>query len=340
MNFSSTLYLHTDTSRRYALPLDMRPREIILTVDGPTAREPFMLTSVIQLVLPIPLPRPSVLAMDISAWLATLSGIEVRNADMTPRQREVLVKLVCAYSAYLEMPTGVEPRGWSDLISRLSEAALRLTALEDVEGDLVAITDWLEETLPASVFLPLFDQSYEPPPLAVNDEDKRHELFVMLTNMLHSDVVNPLRQGGDLVPPSSICVERELASCRPSDSDAMSGHASPVPATPMSHSATVSTVEELLACNLKEFAEGSSDSEFSNTRLGRRAETSAATAMYNRREVTLGALLAQIAASAMVEAGSENGDSSDNGSMPSLMTVADSSNGEYKSDGKDDGKDA
>ncbi|KAI0749932.1 hypothetical protein C8Q80DRAFT_1269726 [Daedaleopsis nitida] len=108
------------------------------------------------------------------------------------------------------MPVGMEATGWNELVEHLSNAAKCLGPLDDAEEDLLAISDWLEDTLPARTFLPALNE-YNAPPLTVNNEGKKTELLTALVRMLDPRICVAL-ETGDLIPPSTAAVEREFSA--------------------------------------------------------------------------------------------------------------------------------
>ncbi len=76
---------------------------------------------------------------------------------MTPEQRSLILTLVCAYRAFLEVPRGVNINDFYIFAAQLVVATTELDPLEDAEPHLHEITQWLEHTLPgvSSSLLPL-----------------------------------------------------------------------------------------------------------------------------------------------------------------------------------------
>ncbi|RDX41723.1 hypothetical protein OH76DRAFT_1306828, partial [Lentinus brumalis] len=100
-----------------------------------------------QFILPTNDPS-SISAEQICGWLAALNRPGVEQVDMTPEQRELILTLVCAYRAFLELPRGVELGKFYLFTAQLVVATTELDPLEDAEPHLREVADWLMHTLP------------------------------------------------------------------------------------------------------------------------------------------------------------------------------------------------
>ena len=98
----------------------------------------------------IPTDHPSsIAAHDICGWLAALNGPLVEDVDMSRAQREILLTLVCAYRAFVELPSGVNVEAFFTLSQLLIDATTDLGPNEPADKHLRQIADWLEHELPA-----------------------------------------------------------------------------------------------------------------------------------------------------------------------------------------------
>ncbi|KAI0718633.1 hypothetical protein C8T65DRAFT_737271 [Cerioporus squamosus] len=183
MDFGSDIFLRKDAGTPHlpGIPLT----DLIVIVNGPTAVEPF------TLLLPIDSVQ-QVTAAKISGWLAALSGPSVAQADMKPSQREMLLKLVCDMCACLKHPLGVLNSNWVKFIHLLTRAATHVGPLESATAALEPVTTWLEDTFPANVFLPVYDQ-FEDPVLTVDNEVKKVEVIATLAMMLDPCICEALQ---------------------------------------------------------------------------------------------------------------------------------------------------
>ncbi|PIL32861.1 hypothetical protein GSI_04979 [Ganoderma sinense ZZ0214-1] len=153
MNFFSNIYLRKDAGAAYLPGLPVR--SIILEVDGAAAVEPFVM------ILPTDKPE-NVDAATIAGWLAALNGPSVDASGMSSSQRELLLTLVCGYRAFLELPPTVKESDFYTLSHKIIDAVFELAVLQPADQKVREIADWLEALLPATCFLPVLDDSYEP----------------------------------------------------------------------------------------------------------------------------------------------------------------------------------
>ncbi|RPD54707.1 hypothetical protein L226DRAFT_525966 [Lentinus tigrinus ALCF2SS1-7] len=152
MNFETAIYLQKDAGIE-SVP-GMPVSDLLLLVDGPTAVHSY------PMILPTDTPS-RIHVGRIAGWIGSLSGAFLELCDITPKQRELLLALVCGYRAFIELPQGVRAADFYEFANRLVDVSDNVAPLKDAYPRLREVADWLEGILPPTCFSLLADRTSE-----------------------------------------------------------------------------------------------------------------------------------------------------------------------------------